>query len=356
MTLFVRACAAACLSAAMIVGPAPLFAQKNGLVLTYPHSVRSLGMGGAGVADDTEPACAFFNPANLATLHGVAGSFGYGQLAPDLADDLFWMNVGFGAGYSAPISDAVRFGAGVDVRYARLDYGDVQITDITGSIISTANSYEHDVSVALGTGLTFGDVLHIAVGGAMKPYKGELAPTFYGDAGSSADALAFDFGLRLAAYARTDIVSIIPSVGVSYLNAGGDIDSTNQFYSAELPASIRAGFSIRAETMSLPELDDMLDTTIPLLVLSLNADVEDPQTGSSSSTAYHVGGEVVFLQFLSVRVGYTDDGGSKGDATYGFGLGGRLWQLWGRLDFAHVPQPIFLDDVSRWGLSGGFNF
>lgn len=51
-------------------------------VMAISTSIRSYGMGQTGVADDSDPANAFYNPALLASLNGAVLTVGYSNLTP----------------------------------------------------------------------------------------------------------------------------------------------------------------------------------------------------------------------------------------------------------------------------------
>src|SRR5438477_2808266 len=160
----------------------PAVAQQSagGASLYYPAGIRADGMGRAFVSIADDPSALWWNPAGLAwqrypvelgpNAHNAAMT-NYSRLVPDLADDVFHLNLT----YLHHSQSWGTFGGSL----AYLSYGRNTITTGgtdggSGESLGTFTSYELAPSLAFGTALS----PSFAVGFGVKLLYVNLAPTF----------------------------------------------------------------------------------------------------------------------------------------------------------------------------------
>lgn len=340
--------------------PSPAAAGGVGAeVLQYPIGVRSYGMGQTGVADNADPSNLYFNPANLATVHGALLTGSFGKLYPNFVSDWWIGNVGVSGGYQTTLDNSTEVGFGGDVRYGRRDLGESIATNTQGLELGSFSSHESYLGISAAGGMVFSERIHVAVGATFKYVWIEYVPDDFALEGidGTANTVAFDMGLRVAANLFEDSGHLfVPAAGISYVNLGPGIEFTNREQSDDLPRAVRYGLSGRFESSSSPEIDDVFNTRLPLVSISVNIDVMDSQV-TERANVYGVGFEVEALKILFVRLGYikVKDGDVK-DPTYGAGLGLPYNKFRARFDYARVPTPGRRDDENRFGISIGALF
>jgi hypothetical protein len=366
------------------LSPASGFAQgeAGAHVFILIPGARAYGMGETGVADPSDPANVYFNPGVISSIEGLFFTGGYGQLVPDLASDVWTMNAGAGGGFQIMSSgDEIKIRAGGGIRFGWLDYGTWEARDGRYGYLGVFSSSERYLSVTLGGGIGFRNILYFGAGASVKPVWIDLAPaaaTPHRQPGNGS-GVAFDAGLL----AMVDVpglpggARIMPSIGLSFLNLGRSITFIDPDQAAPLPKNYRVGIGVRVESPSLKEIDDMLGTRIPIGTVSVSYDIIDNRLNREErcvaydSALIHciasekpksfdnwgLGAEFAILQALFLRYGYVydEDGNIKG-STYGLGLGLKLKMIWGRIDIASVPQARELDRVQKYGLSCGVTF
>jgi hypothetical protein len=348
-----------------LLSPTSGFTQ-GAQVLTLIPSTRAYGLGEGGVADASDPANVYFNPGVISSCEGVFFMGGYGKLVPELASDIYTVNAGAGAAFeiSSSASD-MKMRVGGEIRFGLLDYGHWNAIDQNNHLIGLASSSEKYLSLTLGGGVGFRNGTYFGAGISAKPWWIDLAPGWVteDDQPVKGSAIAFDLGL----IAQADLpgvpsgARVTPSIGLSVLNVGPDIKFRDSDRAEPLPTSYRLGVGVRMESPSLKEFDDMVGTRIPIGTLGLNFEmIDDSWIHAKEANPLHnwrAGAEISALQALFLRCGYVNDkyGDVKG-ATFGAGLGLKLKMLWGRIDFASVPQATTLGRVEKYGLSGGVTF
>jgi hypothetical protein len=131
--------------------------------------------------------------------------------------------------------------------------------------------------------------------------------------GFKEDATVWDVGgLLWRPLKLTRDSNLVPSVGVSYINAGSD-----EFF--KIPGTIRYAARVRYENWRWTEYGEWAGPDTPFITFSVSYDVIDPQfDGAETETA--LGVEMGFVEFLFIRGGWRDDG-TDGQAVLGAGLG-----------------------------------
>lgn len=310
-------------------------------VLAFPCGVRSIGLGMTGVADDTDPANVYYNPAVAAFGLGIALTGGvsnwlYGM---DISD------VGVSATAASLFDGRSNLHLGAGIRYARLDAEprpSAQPTsfEFTGPIDVDFTDWYLASTVAAG--YTAGPV-DIAAGFAVKYLEVRVAD-------GKADEWTYDTGLLAKyEYRRPDGVSFIPSFGVSALSWGGRQDEV-----IDPVAQVRYGIGLRLEAVGLQESGRPLSRETPILAITIDGELLD-FVDSNRELGSGVGVELSLVNILSIRYGYADKQFAFDYAqTFGGGLGYGWRRAYFRLDFAmafesnqsrHVNAVGFLVDV-----------
>lgn len=280
-------------------------------VLRYPISARSASMGETGVADNSDPANIFFNPANVIGFANVYLQGSRWGVAPDIADDI-WTGGG-SAGISYERAGAPQLHTlSADVSYGRLDYGESIVTDPTGMPMGTFHSKEEYYALTIGAGFAFGERWGLRMGGAAKRWDADLTPM------RELDALAFDIGATLALRATLTEWSITPALAVAYLDAGPDVDVPAPDQDDPLPTRFQFGTSVRVESPTTR----IFSADVPVMAIVYNVDATDRLHDEPFS--WGIGGELAVAQILFVRAGsadFDDEEGETSDDGSGWGVG-----------------------------------
>ena len=151
-------------------------------------------MGETGVADNSDPANLYFNPANVvgtACVYAQGSRWDINTFPEDI-----WTGGG-SAGVRFDSGDDMTLGA--DLAYGRLDYGESIATTPSGMPLGEVHSFEDYLALTLGAGIRFGD-WELRLGGAGKRFDAH-----YGSSDFTSqlvvyefDAFAFDIGTTLA--------------------------------------------------------------------------------------------------------------------------------------------------------------
>jgi len=337
----------------------PLEVAGQSILKLYP-SIRAYGMGIAGTADYHEPANADFNPAALSFMNEIVVTFNSGQLVPDLSSDVYTYSIG-AAGRTVLIDNADYdiFFSG-SIRYAWLNYGEWEATDETGTPIGTCSSKDQSVNISIAAGTTFKDRIGIGVGCSVKPITLQVGPA-WGTIENELDnvnKIAFDLGMIIKMdLFREKGFLVSPSIGLSYLNLGGDIEFSAYDRSIPLSKELRLGFGLYMESPSLESMDEAFKHKLPICTFTFNYDNADDRVYPDSENRRGYGIEVSLFRLFFLRTGHyeNNNGNVEGD-TFGYGLG--FEKKWGRarFDYASVPQASDLKKTSKYGFSLGFSF
>lgn len=327
-------------SPAVATEPFAKVAVSAGQVLTFPRGVRNLAMGWTGAADDADPSNVFYNPANIFLQSDIAVTEGHNSWPVDL--DFFDIG-GFG-GTAIRRNDRTAFHLAAGLRYTklRLDVAEVRTIFLPDG---TGRAFDDDwyLTMALAGGLSV-DWFDVGLGFSAKSFS---------EAGR--DAWAFDLGvLAKARIATAAGFRLLPSIGVSVLNLGGEVDYGSSV-SAQLPEQARLGLGLRIETPSVKSWDDRLGYTTPLVTFSTSLDYMNrlARGGSRSDDGTGFGFEMGLSEILFVRVGHKDRirGTGTSGTTYGLGAAWRVWALRLGVDYARFPTNGFGGDVDAYGAS-----
>ena len=337
----------------------PLDIAGQSVLKLYP-SIRAYGMGIAGTADYHEPANADFNPAALSFMDEIAVTFNRGQLIPDLASDVHTFSIGT-AGRIILIDNAdydIFFSGGL--RYAQFDYGEWEATGPTGEPLGVVSSKDHCINMTVAFGSTFKDLIGIGVGFSAKPLFIRLAPAWatIENEDSNANKVAFDMGIILKMdLFREKGFLVSPSIGIGYLNLGGDIEFTDRDQGIPLSKELRLGFGLCMESPSLEYVDGLFENKLPICTFTFNYDNVNDMVRDDSENIRGYGMEMSLFRIFFLRTGhYEYKDGNISDDTFGYGLGFEKKRIRARFDYASVPQSAGLKKVSKYGFSLGFSF
>lgn len=332
--------------------------ERSAIFILNP-SARSAGMGGGGVADYTDAANVYFNPANCAFLDKVYVNGFYGKLVPDLANDVYFLNTGVSGAMLVSSDEDVDVSIGTSVRFGYLSYGDWEATSPSGENLGTASSHETYLSLTLTGGLTIGDRIRGGLGLSIKPVWINLAPSWATLEGTEGNGhtLAFDVGLVMSAdIIKEEAITITPTAGVSLLNFGSSITFDNRDQAASLPKNLHFGGGIIVSILS-EEFANSLGKDTPLVRVAAFFDMMDDQTVSDSDLIKSYGCEIALLKMLFLRVGkHDDERGHIKDWTYGVGAGISTAMFSVRFDYAKFPQSSDLESVDKYDVAMGIKF
>jgi hypothetical protein len=305
---------AACFSCALALGPAlgSVAHAQGAIVLQYPISARSAGMGETGVADNSDPANLFFNPANVV---GPACVYAQGSRwdLNTFADDI-WTGGG-SAGVRLDSGDRMTLGA--DLAYGRLDYGETIVTSPSGIPLGEYHSFEDYVALTLGAGIRFDD-WELRLGGAGKRYDAHYGPAEVSmqTEAFEFDAFAFDIGATLVRPCPVGEWAVTPALAVALVNFGSDIETP--VGDDPLPTRFHFGTSVAIASPTVR----ILSADVPVIAAVYN--VEAIERFHDSYFSWAIGGELVVAQMLFLRAGTTDlddENRSDYDSRSGWGVG-----------------------------------
>ena len=302
--------------------PRVLAQQVEAPALVLTPSVRSVGMGFSGAADDTDPMNTFLNPATLAALDGLYGAGFIGEALGNVASDLVFGGFDAGFGYQLKLNDTTHLGAAAQLRVGILDYGDSTVVDTTGQ---AASDPQEDY-----TGATIGLNLHV---GGLAIGAGVTAKRWGQDFGfqKTTGVWAYDVGMLIShtLVQETKVTTI--AFGISGVNLGGDFTTADSTRS--LPKAVNYGLTARIGGPNR----EFLSATVPELQVVVNVDYSDFQ---DSPGAFRLGGEISVLQAAFLRVGWQKmESSDVHDINFGLGLGLPLKHLRARVDYA--VNPVF---------------
>jgi len=333
--------------------------ESGAAIFILNPSARSAGMGGGGVADYTDAANVYFNPANCSFLDGIYMNGFYGKLVPELASDVYFINTGISGAMSLSDSKNTALSLGASLRFGYLSYGEWEATSPSGENLGTASSHEKYLSFTLASGLTIGDRIRGGLGLSIKPVWISLAPAWASLEGTdnNAHTLAFDVGLVMSAdIIKEEAITITPTAGVSLLNFGSSMTFSNRDQTASLPKNLYFGGGIIVSVLS-EEFASSLGKDTPLVRFAGFFDMMDDQVVSDSDLIKSYGCEIALLQMLFLRVGkHEDEWGDINGRTYGVGLGISTAMFSVRLDYAKFPQSSDLKSVDKYDVVLGIKF
>lgn len=316
----------------------PLFAQSTSgaASLLITPGARADGMGRAFVALPTDATANWWNPAALALQEGRVVSLMHAQLVPDLADDVYYENIGY--------SMHLPGWGGVGLSFIYLGYGKSMATDEEGEELGYFTSYEISPQISIGTTLMDG----LYAGTTLKYVRVSLAPEWAlrgVEGGGSGVGNTFGADLALLAQMKELIPGIpVPvNFGINVQNLGPKIAYIDEDQADPIGRNLKAGLGV--QFINLPALTGLV-----------SYDFNKSLVYSSEDPIHNAGAEVSYKDFFSGRVGYIyDKQGDITDPTFGLGFIlpiGNSSKL--AFDYASVPQAEVLDRVNKFSLSFAF--
>lgn len=310
-------CSGSVVAAALALLAAPPFFSTRAVsdtLLDVSPSVRSWGLGIAGVADDCDPANAFFNPAVIASQSGVFATGGYGKLLTFVTDDTYTYNMGAGIGLQGGPPGGARLRFGAAVRYSVLHWEEYEARDENNNYLGVFRPVEQSLSMTAGLGAKFGDNLQGSLGLSIKPW-------WYDDDHWKTDDVSSDLGALLKYDFEIGAgMRLSWSIGWSYLNMGGG----DRFFE-----NMRYGMGSHLEGGRSKLLKERLGVDAPSFTITALVDGVvnrlDRDNYYVPENAHSFGAEVGVAQTIFVRIGnYAADarrGEDVNNTTYGFGAG-----------------------------------
>jgi len=315
-------------------------------VLKIKPGGRATGMGQSGVALDQRAHSIWWNPAALAGLAGTELSSTVAKLVPDLADDVYYLNIA----YASELGGWGGFG--VDVMY--LSYGKTEAVDNENISHGFFSSYEFVPAVGFGTrvhggrpGSIIGD---IDVGVSLKYILVDLAPEWAMaivgvEKDGRADAFGVDLGFRM-----TGQLGVPYAVGFNVQNIGSELVFIEADQGDPLPRNLKAGIGVQAYQGEALGIVASFDVNKALITYPGRDELEgQPRFGwGEAKELLNAGVEFSIQSRLHFRAGYVyDPEGEIEAATFGAGLDvGFGNERVVRFDYSSVPQALDLEDVS----------
>ncbi len=339
----------------VMVAAAPAWAQTHGGtgILKIKPGSRATGMGQGGVALYQRAHSVWWNPAMLAQARGKEFSSTIVKLVPDLADDVYYLNLGYASHLEG------WGGIGIDLMY--LSYGETEAVSSEGESFGFFSSYELVPVVGFGTRLiggaedewgTGGPLGSFDVGVSLKYVWVDLAPDWaMGIVGESKDGRADAFAVDLGCLMRGVVGPFPYALGLNIQNLGSKLVYIDADQGDPLPRNLKAGFALSAYESPGFSVVGVFDFNKSLI----SYDTDDPYAVDSyfgwgdQKELLNMGAEFVLRDRLSGRLGYVHDPEGEIEAmTFGLGLdlpisgGSKLL----RFDYSSVPQALDLDRVS----------
>lgn len=326
-------------SQSALAGDPARVGTAGGAQTLVPIGARSVGMGGANLANTQGLEAMYWNPAGLAMSdYRSEAQVSTMQIFNDI-------NVNF-LGLSSSMGRLGRLGFQLKV----FDVGDIPVTtlsDIDGLSGSTFSP------VMLTTGLTYAkaltDVIQFGVTGKLIH---ESIPR------ASSSTVAFDIGLQ---YRELGGISGL-ALGVAVKNIGGDLQFSG---SGLLRNGVDRG-SLSEESRQIPIQSDNLPSTVELGLGYRRQIAENNsilfsgnfQNNNSGNDDYHFGLEYSYSDFVALRGGYLMSSNQDADDqlyTFSMGLGLRTEVSGTNLQFDYAFRDSqYFDGNNLFSLTLGF--
>jgi hypothetical protein len=337
--------------------------------LDIPTDARSIAMGESFVASRDAQAGTFYNPANLANMKGIAGSYSY-RATPS------FLGSNYAKYFDLNGILASQYG-NINVFYKRFNIGEWVITENDPTPIGVYENYDHTYGISyakainpdLGFGLTIKTYSEV--------FKQTSGPPLAEVFETISQPILLDLGLL---YSVPSLIgdsekNVVLRFGISLQNFGTDyvakspiyLDSDQGKY-IRLPRYLRMGFSSSVDFRS--EKTDKLNPFSFLITGEyrhlLNA--QEPQADLHYFLG--LGGEITLFEFVSFRLGsfitpypsfYGDE--HKPTLRYGFGANIPIERLSPKiplsllLDYVIIPAKPFGHDeeLNAFSLSIKYN-
>lgn len=320
--------------------------NTGAIVLKTPVSSRARALGETGVADNTDPANVWFNPANVVGPARVYAQGTSWYVAPDTYEDMYVRGGNGGLSYETG-AEGQPLSLAMDVSFAKFSYGQSIATDPTGVPLGTFEPWEKSFSVALGAGYLFQNGLDLRLGAAVKQFWAEYLPAEFTMEGSDLemDAVAFDVGATLALRRPASGWSLTPALAVACVNMGSDMEGP---FGGEvpLPTRLHAGTSLCAEGPATR----ILGGDVPMVAVVCNLDVTERFHDEPFSVGF--GTELSLARIAFLRMGVfslsSEEDTDEDGFNWGFGFGIPAGSFRARFDYT---QPSGVNDQNVYGLA-----
>lgn len=335
-----------------LAGPAVAQTHGGTGVLKIKPGARATGMGQAGVALPQRALSMWWNPALLAQNSGREASSTIAKLVPDLADDVYYLNLGFSTTMEG------WGGIGFDLMY--LSYGQTEAVNDEGQSYGFFSSYELVPALGFGTRL-YGSpdavwgadgkpIGAVDVGVSLKYVWVDLAPDWaMAIVGENKDGRASAVAADIGGLMQGSIGGLPYAVGVNVQNLGSTLVYIDADAGDPLPRNLKAGLAVEFYRNESIAANAVFDYNKSLIVWE--EDDYEVKTKLGLGDAKHLlnmGAEISVRDRINARLGYVDDPEGEIEAmTYGIGLdlplsgGSRVL----RFDYSSVPQALDLDRV-----------
>ncbi len=355
--------AAVLASVLTVVLVVPVWAQTHGGtgILKIKPGARATGMGQAGVALTQRAQSVWWNPALLAQNSGREVSSTLVKLVPDLADDVYYLNLG--------VSTTLEGwgGIGLDVMY--LTYGETEAVNEEGESFGFFSSYELVPTLGFGTRLIgdpnqpwgMGGILGaLDVGIALKYVWVDLAPDWAMQiVGENKDGRADAFAVDLGGLIQGSVAGFPYAIGVNIQNLGSKLVYIDADQGDPLPRNLKLGLAFEAYRSDNISVTGVFDLNKSLIVYEEESFELKTNIGwAEMKELLNMGAEISIRDRLTGRLGYVNDPeGEIQSMTFGLGLdlpisnGTKVI----RFDYSSVPQALDLDRVSYLTLGVLFN-
>lgn len=308
--------------------------------LTIPANARDAAMGNTAVFNDEDASAAFQNPAGLGRIQRGNAYFMYTTWLADMTV------MDLAVAYRLPNIGTFA------VTARSMDYGDFNFTQLATNPDGYIDLTSADVGTVGGflVGLAYGRKLtdKFSVGGQIKyasdrlgkfdvvDRMGRLTP----NSQATVSGMLLDFGTNY----NTGWRSINLSMAIQ--NFGTQKGASNGREEFTAPLIFKVG--VAADVLEFAGIED---APLSLLVRAEGTDPRDAREGLNvgGELKYRVGGGL----FAAARGGMVTrqhDGGM----TFGFGLGGMVGQVQGKVDYAYSDYGSILGGVNRIGVSVSF--
>lgn len=189
--------------------------------LLFDTSARGIAMGGAHVAAANDASAIYWNPAGLAQIPRLSGTFMHSRYIADIAYSA--------AAGAARINDSSVIGVGV--RY--LDGGTIDQTDINGLTRGTFNPRSYVAEFGWGQAIydLSDSEMDVAVGAVVKAIRSDF--------GMVATGYGSDYGVQARFYTAAQTYDV--GVAVQNLGMGQKFDKTRD----SMPSRLRIGGAVR---------------------------------------------------------------------------------------------------------------
>lgn len=326
-----------------LVGPAAAQSTSGAASLLITPGARADGMGRAFVALPTDATANWWNPASLALEKGRVFSLMHVRLVPDLADDVYYENLGYAMHLPG--------WGGVGASLIYLGYGKSMATTEEGVELGLFTSYEISPQVSIGTEVVPG----IAAGLSLKYVYVNLAPSWATQEGlpGTGDTFAADVATLVRLKELVPALPVSVNLGLNVQNLGPRIAYIDQDQADPIGRNFKLGIGV--QVLNLPNVTGIFSYDYNKSLVYVNG-FDEIFSNKEERPIHNFGSELAYGDFLAARFGYIQDKqGDIVDPTFGLGFlldVGATSSL--AFDYASVPQAKVLDRVNKFSISFRF--